>query len=257
VRRTSGLPRYLGPIVLAGLGVVLLLPGGEALNPASPVAPTAEATETAVVDGGDALLAPMALTEVAISSTSPAEIAVGADDAPPDETTASLASGLPETVADQPMPPDLTQQAGTLMHVGGKAVNMRAGPSKNTARLLTLQPGAPVSVKETSGGWSFVVAASGDSGWVYSTYLRDGSEPQVASVENDREPTPAKKKPVQGTTAQVRGTVVARSGPSQLSERLFVIEPGEEVTIVETRGRWARVVVDGGISGWVRLRPAD
>jgi hypothetical protein len=32
-----------------------------------------------------------------------------------------------------------------------------------------------------------------------------------------------------------------------------VLEPGERVVIAEQRGRWARVIVDGGVSGWVRL----
>src|SRR5690606_25708752 len=90
--------------------------------------------------------------------------------APPDHTVA-VALAAPE--ADDSTfatvePPGL----GSGL-IGSQAVNVRAAPSKNGARIGVLNAGSAVRIGETVGGWVHVFFSGGD-GWVYQTYLAGG-----------------------------------------------------------------------------------
>jgi hypothetical protein len=81
--------------------------------------------------------------------------------------------------------------AGTPDSVGSVAVNLRAQPSKNAMRLATLEPGEPIHVVKTSGGWAQVATSSGETGWVYGRYLRGAAQTEVLTaldVVPDAEP---------------------------------------------------------------------
>lgn len=65
---------------------------------------------------------------------------------------------------------------------------------------------------------------------------------------------PADAKP-QGIAAGADLRVAAsalnvRSGPSTASEKLFVLQPRQPVSVLETSGSWARVLTDKGEEGW-------
>lgn len=168
------------------------------------------------------------------------------------------------------------------LRVGDSAVNMRVGPSTNTGVIRTLRPGVGLAMGETLRGWVSVQTADGESGWVYSTYLTGpalgaaGTEQPVRRSEAVRQAEPVREaKQVRHTEqgrqapeagesrdtaassatryARVATDTQLRAGPSQGTERLFVVPAGERVTVAETRGGWVRVV-HGGESGWFRVR---
>ena len=57
-----------------------------------------------------------------------------------------------------------------------------------------------------------------------------------------------------GQSARLGGDAALYAAPSRGAERLFVLEAGERVTVAETDGSWARVVLRSGATGWVRMR---
>lgn len=247
--------RYILPLVAGGIAVAFLLPGGNNDTTVAAVAtpvrvngPNAEPIAVARV--GTALLTPIPLTELAPEVT--------ATPAVPNAAAATLAPTPVETTASVSEPPATVPESGEPSVVGGRAVNLRVGPSKATASLAVLQPGEPVQVLEKSEGWTYVATLSGDTGWVSSGFL--GRDAPAAAVAPKREERAAKASDVgspNGKSIRAGGPVTVRSGPSSMSERLFVIEPGEPIRIAETRGSWARVVLSNGISGWIRIRRAD
>jgi SH3-like domain-containing protein len=159
---------------------------------------------------------------------------------PPVETTAAI----PDEPAEKP-----ARTARGSSFVGGSAVNMRVGPSKDTATVTVLQPGEPLQVMEESEGWTYVATLAGETGWVSSRFLGNSAPAPKAMAPKSEERSNST-----GSTIRVRGAVTVRAGPDTDSDRLFVVQPGERIRIAETRGNWARVILDSGISGWVRVR---
>lgn len=192
---------------------------------------------------------------------------------------------LPEPIAAAPIAVAAAQEApvvptaGETMRVGATALNVRAAPTTDGAKMFALAANQDVVVTEHSGEWAFIVTPDGQSGWVYASYLRDPSEVQPAveaeprvrvAVARSEEPRRAapEAKVVRVASAEpeaeperrrrdfaVLGDSVAlRASPSRHSERLFVLPAGERVAIAETRGRWHYVVAQTGEAGWVQAR---
>lgn len=235
------------------LPLVALAAGGVALMPADSSAPRPQVSLAKVEPVQPSYLA------VPIATVDPLLLkAAAAKPAPvrPSLTvTTAAAAALP--LAAAALPEETAEPAANLAHVGASALNVRAGPSSSTAKLFVLQPGTQVATAETEGGWIRIIAPDGQEGWVYSRYLTTGAASEAPAVTTTAE-IPASEEPADEVrqtqrSARVAGRVALRASPSQLSERLFVLEPGERVAIAERRGKWARVVVDGGVSGWVRL----
>lgn len=142
--------------------------------------------------------------------------------------------------------------------VGPDAVNVRAGASKNSPKIGTLQAGAPVMMGANNSGW-VAVQFEGGAGWVYQSYLTSGGgETEVTvdygstasiTVRGGKDGTPSGK----GRLVEAGSSMVARSEPSSGSERMFRIQPGERLRIIDRDGDWARVTTATGESGWVRL----
>ena len=86
--------------------------------------------------------------------------------APPDHTVA-VAVTTPEPSTDF----EATALSG---RIGGLAVNVRSGPSKDAVKIGVLNAGTPVGIGENVGGWVHVSFNGGD-GWVYKSYLETGS----------------------------------------------------------------------------------
>ena len=152
--------------------------------------------------------------------------------------------------------------------IGPSAVNLRAGPSSDTATITVLQPGQPVQTGESDGGWVEVTLPDGSTGWVYSRYLAssarlaaldpgDGNSNGNASAKTDDEDSPSSKAKVkargnlQGRTARIDASLLARAQPNGGSRGVFRTEPGERVKIVDVRGKWLRIVTADGSSGWI------
>ena len=247
-----------------GLGAMLMIPGGDAPARVASVSETPQrstpsylAVSPRIVAELDAALAPARETDVAVREARlPEPAGVSADAAAPAQQVPAgdeAADAAEETV-------DPTQVA----RVGDVAVNMRAGPSTTTGVIRPLQPGESLTLIETDGGWASVTTEDGQTGWVYASYLTgpglSAAAPQRATTEHAAarpvaEPRKSEPEPPHGTRyARVGSDVYLRAGPSQTAERLLVLPAGERVAIAEIRGRWARVLLRSGASGWVRIR---
>lgn len=261
--------RYVSVMLALGLGVVVFLPGGGGGGAPSDGSDRRSgglsylAASPSLVEELDNAVAPFTLSGEAIANEA----------ARPDPTALTQAVTPPPPTAAE------TAVAASGVRVGDKALNMRVGPSKSTARVATLQPGQPVTISERNRNWVLVTTVNGESGWVYSTYLtglppENGAAAGEAVVADNAMPAREAEQPQQTVAAReqirqddndepsrddrryahIRGDVVLRSGPSRRAERLFVIPAGERVAIAEVEGRWARVVLESGASGWVRIR---
>jgi len=237
------------PLIVGAIVVVLLLPGGtpgtiasvDRILAARTNGPTSEPIAVARV--GTALPTPVPLSETAPRVTPGAAV--------PNAATVPLSLPTDTTAAVEPqttLPKD-----GKPSFVGGRAVNLRVGPSKDTASLAVLQPGAAVKVLDESEGWTYVSTASGDTGWVSSGFVGANAPPPKAAETPKTEDNPS----TGGNVIRTGGPVTVWARPSTSADTLFVVEAGEEMRIAETRGSWARVVVSGGRSGWVRVRRAN
>jgi SH3-like domain-containing protein len=152
------------------------------------------------------------------------------------------------------------------------AVNMRAGPSTRNPTLFVLNPDEQVAVLERQGGWVRIEKSNGATGWVYSRYLGDGSGSDdvdttvTGSIEPSAAPKPRVEKPrVEKPIREARieqrrnrdaglASIRLRAAPSRGAETIFTVEPGTPLRVAERRNGWARVVVPGGMSGWVRVQ---
>ena len=194
-----------------------------------------------------------------------AEVAAGPEPGQPVPVQTAVAPS-PQTVSATAAVPDPTQSRELVS--ARTAVNVRSGPSTGNPTLHVLQPDEQVAVVERQGGWTKIVTPNGETGWVYGRYLGDGS---VASdVDNTAtgsvEPAapPPKKARVEKPIRQARverprntgsdlAAIRLRAGPSRNAPTIGTIDPGTPLRIAERRNGWARVVVPGGISGWVRV----
>ena len=240
--------RRLSPFALV---LPLAAAGGFALLPANPEDANARLAVAQVEPVQPSYLA------VPIATVDPLPVRTAEKPAPARPsltvTTASLAA--PVVAPEFPAAPETAAEPKELAHVGSSALNVRAGPSSSTAKLFVLQPGTQVATAESDGSWVRIVTSDGQEGWVFRRYLSTGAaahEPAVTEARAEARDAVTEARPQQ-RTARIAGRVPLRAAPSGRSERLFVLEPGERVVIAEQRGRWARVIVDGGISGWVRL----
>lgn len=254
MRVRSSLWNLAGPLVGAGVAVVFLLPADKSTAP--PAASVAVVTETQATEAPAAIpvtTAPAVTNGAMLSPLPLAQVAV----APAVEPLPTTAPVDPITTASVPEPAIASTQPTTAPGKPAfisQPVNLRAGPSRDTASLAVLQPGDAIRIIEETDGWTYVSAPDGSAGYVSSRFLGNEATPrrEMASTE----PTDDQRATA-GATVRAPGAVAVRSAPSNSADRLFTIRPGEPIRIAETRGRWARVELDSGISGWVRLKPAD
>ncbi|HEY9012993.1 MAG TPA: SH3 domain-containing protein [Devosia sp.] len=264
---------------LAGVvGAMMLIPG----DPSSEAVATAPQVQTALTSPELTRFLDNALDTSPEAKTSEEVIAAvaSAPDATPSAPRVQVAAtsptspvqglGLPET-ADMTVTGSVTASDETLR--ARTAVNMRSGPSTSYGTLTVLQPDEPVTVLERDGGWARIQKNDGATGWVYGSYLGDGSAIAAAPV---RSPEPVREASVTAREVeaeQVRtsrfslreprketrrnddnqlAAIRLRASPSSGSETIMIVEAGTPLRIAEKRRGWARVVIPGGISGWVR-----
>lgn len=246
--------------VVAALGAMILIPGGERAAVAE--APVADISSAETIAAIDALLGPssepVAEPQVASIFDRPTRTTLPTPAAPPEDDpnlqTAALTSpavletdleGAP--VVDPNLRPD---------SIGSSAVNLRAGPSSDTATVTVLQPGTPVQVGESDGGWVEVTLADGSTGWVFSRYLASvmaAAPPETTAAATPKATIKGKgsNEDLEGRTARIDAALNARSRPDGSASRVFRTTPGERVKILDVRGTWLHIQTADGSSGWI------
>lgn len=244
----------LSMTVLAGLA-------GLTLIPASADAPGSDqgAISAAVVTSPSPDLI-KALDRAVASPPVPTPALATSDtpDAPPGAETA-VAEATPAVAVTPSIPPAaLVPDA----YVGSSAVHLRAGPSSSSDILSVLQPGEPLKVSDSQGGWVQVNLSDGTSGWIYSSLLTDSAEPatpdRVATAPTrDTAPAPKPSAVVHSDGGQLvqRTALIANdldgySAPGGSSD--YTLEAGQRVRIVDVRGNWLQVRTPTGLTMWIR-----
>ena len=258
--RSNNLIRYGVPGLVLGLGAMMLIPG-EASRDARP--------STALSVGNSSYLAPdpnlIAEIDAALAPlrATAMEVAAREMELPdPSARTEPAPIAEPEIVAT----PETIDPAKAV-RVGESARNMRVGPSTSPDRIATLSPGQDLMLIELESGWAHVRTAEGVEGWVYASYLSGSAlDGQRAAPPPQRTAEIAPQVPVQEPVAtpeeretdvqyaRARSDTMLRAGPSRRAGELFLLPAGERVILAETNGRWGRVVLESGASGWLLLR---
>lgn len=259
----SPLFRYGLPITVLGLGgLMLFLPGSDAAPRASSVSGD-DPRETRryleapdLVEQLDAMLAPAASAEVLVQEMRLPEPTIGNSDP---LSNPALSAHQKSVSASSDTKPDEGRSTTTELRVGNQWLNLRTAPSTTADIIRTLQPGAALTRTETHRGWVSVVTESGESGWVYSTYLNGPTEPDAGERKQPKQVAEASEGRAAVSLdaqryAELANDAHLREGPSQDAGRLFKVSAGERVEVSEVRGGWARVVLRSGAIGWVRLR---
>lgn len=246
---------------VALLGSMLLIPGRDTAAVADAATPLADLSSQETIAAIDALLGPS--REAATQQVATAEIPSGINPvrpaSDPNLQTAALTTPAPTTdlegapLVDPNLRPD---------SIGSSAVNLRAGPSSDTATVTVLQPGQVVQTGQSDGGWIEVTLGDGTTGWVFSRYLAsNASTATTASTDTtDLADKPEPKATIQGKgngdlegrTARIQSALNARSKPNSSAPTLFQTEPGERVRILDVRGGWLRIRTADGSSGWIK-----
>jgi SH3-like domain-containing protein len=245
----------VGKIMLASvglLGALMLLPSGESSpQQAAPQERNILSTSPELTRFLDNAVQVQPATRTAAEVV--AEVA-----AAPEPGSATPVSGLDVPTA----PEDLVASTATTIPEDSEltpvrtAVNMRSGPSTSYSTLFVLQPDEQVAILERQGGWARVAKTNGTTGWVYGSYLgaNDVDTTATASVTQAKQPVRKARTETAPRANTTLATVGLRASPSTRSAIVMTVEPGTPLRVAERRNNWARVVVPGGMSGWVQTR---
>lgn len=126
------------------------------------------------------------------------------------------------------------------------ALNIRSGPSLNTAVIGQLNAGEAAVVTGRQGEWASIVK-NGIDGWVHTDYITEiqQSEKGQAGTVN----TPKATNPEQFTVSV--DALNVRKEPGLSSKKVGLIRKGEAYPIEEIDGNWVRLTLDKKSSGWV------
>ncbi|MDQ0095981.1 SH3 domain-containing protein [Paeniglutamicibacter psychrophenolicus] len=143
-------------------------------------------------------------------------------------SAAYLATSAPQPPAPKPDEITFTSPRWTTANL-----NLRSGAGTNHDSIGVVPVGERVLLGRFSGGWANVKTSKG-TGWVSALYLAT-SAPPPKPVTQHRWAT---------------GTVNVRLGSSTVYPVIGQIVPGEKVTYLESRDKWARVISRHG-TGWI------
>ena len=142
------------------------------------------------------------------------------------------------------------------------ALNIRTGPSVESAVLGRLQAGDEGIRIDQDGNWA-KIAANGLEGWVHMDYITESSpQPKEnngypgegAAEEPEPAPPmgPSASKEIQPDTYLVSVNALhVRKKADQSSKQIGTIQRGETYAIKEIQGNWVRIVLDKKKEGWV------
>lgn len=145
----------------------------------------------------------------------------------------------------------LTLTSETMVTISGYEVNFRIGPGLSNPAMRKLNFGDRVELlgwyEDQTITWLFVRTASGQKGWVDSTWV----DLNGANIEDHPAKSPT---PNLGSSAQAQGNYInLRTGPSIYYPRIQMIENGEPLELL---GRldddtWLFVKTSTGLEGWL------
>lgn len=160
-----------------------------------------------------------------------------------------------QTLASAPMPEAIVQPAAIetaslsgpsdvlgsdLRHVGGTAVNMRGGPSKDDVLIATLQPGDAVRVTGQNGSWVQVITATGATGWVSSRFLEGGmaltDTPAVAFPDDTQSASNDELDPFAFSDERDTRRSSRRSSVFSSDEDFVAVEPKKPASLSDPSG---------------------
>jgi uncharacterized protein YgiM (DUF1202 family) len=244
--------RMVAIVSVLALGAVAFVPaeGTGLFAASSPNEPSATSGAAAANTQAAALLP--SGTQATTPSPPPVQaVPVRAAAVPPVGSSASAAA----EPAMKAQPAEPATESYQSAWVGRSAVNLRAGPSLSSTALDVLRPGTPVKVSDDHEGWSRVQTSEGVSGWVSSEYLADHDVVSaVARSDPDSVTEPREQPKAAPRYARVSNSVEARARPSGSAQALIVIKAGQRIAVLDRRGRWLHVAVNGGVSGWIPTR---
>ena len=108
-------------------------------------------------------------------------------------------------------------------------VNVRTGPSANTAVRLQVFKGYPLKVLSKKGGWYKVSDFEHDQGWI-ADFLTKSNDTVIVDVKN---------------------YAYIRAQPNAKSDAVATVDRGVVLTKTGIQGDWIQVRHSSGISGWI------
>ncbi|MGN7468489.1 SH3 domain-containing protein [Brevibacillus sp. SAFN-007a] len=132
--------------------------------------------------------------------------------------------------------PMSTAWAADSVRVAVDKLNVRSGPSLQSAVITSVPNKTVLPVLSAQNDWVQVKLPNGQSGWV-ANWL----------VSAQQSPAPAAAGTVESTTTNLN----VRSGPGQTYPVLQKINPGTRYPIVQKNGDWILIQTSEGKTGWV------
>ena len=153
-RRTKTIA--IGSALILGGATLALIPGDPSARVSEITVPSMTNTQTvATIDAMLAASQPIATPAVEPEREAPRAAPV----ASPNIQPAALNTEISE-------PPPAIDPSLRADAIGSKAVNLRTGPSTDTATVTVLQPGQPLHAGETQGSWTKVTLDDGTTGTI-------------------------------------------------------------------------------------------
>jgi N-acetylmuramoyl-L-alanine amidase len=136
------------------------------------------------------------------------------------------------------------RQPAQWARVSSGPLNIRRGPGTPFEVLSTVSTGTPLPVIQNQNGWLQVRLASGQIGWVSSTYA-------TLSSVYPGESTPAPKPAPQPTGTVNTAVLNVRSGPGTTQTRITTVNQNTQLVILQSQESWLQVRLPSGQTGWV------
>ncbi|MFQ6097256.1 MAG: SH3 domain-containing protein [Armatimonadota bacterium] len=126
-------------------------------------------------------------------------------------------------------------------------LNIRSGPGTSYQRITTLPRGTKVYVVEAKDHWCKVSYAGGKRGWAAEWLLEFSPEKGRRLAAHA-----ASGRPASAPAWIAKPSVNVRSGPTTQARRIAQLRQGRGVVVVGKRGKWSRIRLASGATGWIR-----
>jgi uncharacterized protein YgiM (DUF1202 family)/cell wall-associated NlpC family hydrolase len=176
---------------------------------------------------------------------------------PPPSTSAAKTPGsttkLPSTVVSTNLP------NGPTAIVSVSSLNVRSGPSKQSAVQTVVGQGTTVTVMVRRKNWTKVALPDGTVGWVVNIGIGGTTaSPDAAATVSVNTPVAPARQGQPATTGSRLGTVKStvtglrvHSSPSVGAPVVTSVRNGEKMTVIRRSGGWDEVRLPNGLTGWI------
>lgn len=126
--------------------------------------------------------------------------------------------------------------------------HVRKEPTINSTAIYNLKPGAEVLKLEESknGKWVKIKTSKGIIGWIAKSNLELSKDEAEENINNTKELVKAKK-----ILYKTLSNVNLKKSPDSTIGTEVNLKQGTVVTLIETKGQWARVLTEDNKEGWV------